>query len=295
LIGVLFNTIRPPFLLLTAACCALALSLTGYFSSFPSTAEMIAVMVAALCAHIAVNTLNEYQDFTSGLDAMTQPTPFSGGSGTLPRHPEFARHVLWLSIIALLVTTVAGLFLVYSRGIHLLWMGLLGVVIIVAYTRWINRWSWLCLIAPGTGFGLIMVGGSYYALAGEMNGAVLLVALMVFFLVNNLLLLNQFPDIDADRQVGRNHFPIRYGTAVSQKVYLLFVLATFILLAGGLVTGLLPAAAALALFMLPIGLYAAFGAHRLQKDIARQPGFLAANVATSLLTPALLAVGLFIA
>ena len=30
-------------------------------------------------------------------------------------------------------------------------------------------------------------------------------------LVNNLLLLNQFPDVDADRAVGRNTLPMRLG------------------------------------------------------------------------------------
>jgi len=30
-------------------------------------------------------------------------------------------------------------------------------------------------------------------------------------LVNNLLLLNQFPDVDADKTVGRRHYPIAVG------------------------------------------------------------------------------------
>lgn len=28
------------------------------------------------------------------------------------------------------------------------------------------------------------------------------------FLVNNLLLINQFPDVDADRSIGRDNFPV---------------------------------------------------------------------------------------
>ena len=45
---------------------------------------LILALAGGLLAHISVNALNEYLDFTSGLDLTTLRTPFSGGSGTLP-------------------------------------------------------------------------------------------------------------------------------------------------------------------------------------------------------------------
>ncbi len=46
------------------------------------------VLLGALAAHGAVNALNEYADYRSGLDLRTARTPFSGGSGTLVDHPQ---------------------------------------------------------------------------------------------------------------------------------------------------------------------------------------------------------------
>ena len=51
-------------------------------------------------AHLAVNMLNEYFDFKSGLDFKTQRTPFSGGSGTLPANPHLARQALTTAIVS---------------------------------------------------------------------------------------------------------------------------------------------------------------------------------------------------
>ncbi len=40
-----------------------------------------------------------------------------------------------------------------------------------------------------------------------------------FFLVSNLLLLNQFPDLEADRSAGRRHLPIVLGRPSSSQVF----------------------------------------------------------------------------
>ena len=74
------------------------------------------VLTAALAAHISVNTFNEYFDLRSGLDLNTQRTPFSGGSGALPQHPEMARAVLAMAVCSLLVTAAIGLYFIREHG-----------------------------------------------------------------------------------------------------------------------------------------------------------------------------------
>jgi len=288
-----FQAMRPPFLLLTISCTLLAFSLAAQTQQTIALSLLLAVFFASLFAHIAVNTLNEYQDFTSGLDLQTEKTPFSGGSGALPKNPQGARAVLITAVISIVLTSAIGLYLLLQQGSQLLLPGLLGLVIIIAYTRSINRWPWLCLIAPGIGFGLLMVAGSYFALVGSSDMRVLLISLVPFFLVNNLLLLNQVPDIEADKKVGRKHFPIHYGIERSNLVYLLFLLAPFALVAGMIVQQQLPTLAWIALFPLFMGLFAWRGARRFKQQIGQQPQYLAANVAVTLLTPALLAVSIY--
>lgn len=284
---------RPPFLLLTVVCCLLVFGLASETSLEINPWRMAAVFFAALFAHISVNMLNEYQDFTSGLDLQTEKTPFSGGSGALPAYPDASGWVLKIALAALCVTCGLGFYLLLDQGWELLFPGILGVFIIVAYTGWINRSPWFCLVAPGTGFGLLMVAGGYYALVGGSDSLVILIALVPFFLVNNLLLLNQYPDIDADRQAGRNHFPIRYGVAASNRVYLVFLLAAFAIIIGLILSHQLPVLAWIAVLPLALGLLAYSGALKQGERIGSYPHYLAANVGVTLLTPLLLSLSLF--
>jgi len=292
-IKTVFLSIRPPFLLLTVSCSLLAFSLAAQAQQAIAGELMLAVFLAALFSHIAVNTLNEYLDFTSGLDLETEKTPFSGGSGALPENPGGARAVLVTAIISIVLTIALGLYLLVQQGNQLLLPGLLGIFIIIAYTRGINRFPWFCLIAPGTGFGLLMVAGSYFALVGGSDMRVLLVSLIPFFLVNNLLLLNQIPDIEADKKAGRVHFPIRYGVEKSSLIYLLFLLGSYALIALLIIQQQLPALAWIAMLPLAIGLFAYSGARKYKNKIAQQPQYLAANVAATLLTPMLLAIAIY--
>ncbi|MCK5360628.1 MAG: prenyltransferase, partial [Gammaproteobacteria bacterium] len=189
--------IRLPFLLLAPACVFLAAGLASSATGELDWGLLSLIMLASVSAAVAVNALNEYQDFHSGLDLHTERTPFSGGSGTLPENPHLAPLALKISIIAIALTVMSGLVLIYQQGMELILPGLIGLLLIILYTKVINRYPVLCLLSPGLGFGILMVGGSYFALTGSYTKEVFLVSLIPFFLVNNLLLLNQFPDVSA--------------------------------------------------------------------------------------------------
>ena len=248
----LIQSTRPAFLVLTPVCVFVGLS-TALASQAAIDPRLFALaLVGALCAHVSVNTLNEYFDFTNGLDLKTARTPFSGGSGALPAHPELAGSVLVLGLASLAVTLSIGVYLIAKYGVPLLALGLSGVLLIVTYTRWINRSPLLCLIAPGLGFGLIMVVGTHVVLTGSYAPLAWLVALVPFFLVNNLLLLNQYPDIEPDRAAGRRHLLIAHGARAGAAVYLIFLLAAFAVPLLGVTTGYLPGGALIGLLVIII-------------------------------------------
>ena len=285
---------RAPFLLL-----AVVASLTGIAAATWLPGEIRwghagLALVAAVLAHIAVNSLNEYVDFRTGLDLRTERTPFSGGSGVLPARPDWAWLALVLGGIALLGTIGLGLYLIRAGGVAALVLGLIGVALVVGYTPWINRNPWLCLIAPGLGFGPVVVAGTGVVLLGGFDARLLAAALPLFFLTNNLLLLNQFPDRVADASVGRRHLPIVSGTRRSTQVFIAFVVMSYasVLLAWG--AGWLPATALLSLATLPLAAGVVRGAWRHRDDAAALVPVLGRNVSLVLLTGALLATGLFL-
>jgi 1,4-dihydroxy-2-naphthoate octaprenyltransferase len=292
---------RPAFLLLTPVCVLLGIAAAIHFHGEISIKLAALVMVGAISAHIAANTFNEYFDFTSGLDSLTNKTPFSGGSGALPEQPHAQFWVLAAACASLALTIAIGIALVSIAGSTLLILGLIGVITILAYTRILNRQPWLCLIAPGLGFGPLMVLGTYISVtAPELVTAkhiahVLLLSLVPFCVVNNLLLLNQLPDIEADRKVGRRTFPIRYGVTASLQVYRIFLFLAGAAVALAVFVSVAPWYAVITLLPLALGYSAYRGIQQQTKiSIPDMLPFLGKNVATALLAPALYAITLLI-
>ena len=140
---------RGPFLLLTPAVLFPAAAVSFQLTGDLPLDLLFLIVVGALAAHVAVNALNEYQDFKSGLDNITCRTPFSGGSGTLPDRPALLGTALWLFIGAFLLMVLIGFYLAWRVGPGILSLGLLGGLIIVAYTRLINRMPVIAQSAPG--------------------------------------------------------------------------------------------------------------------------------------------------
>lgn len=254
MLKILFGVARLPFLTLTVLCVALAATGSWYQHGTLSIGLTLLVLLMGLAAHISVNAFNEYFDFHSGLDHLTERTPFSGGSGTLVAAPEQTKLALLLAISCLLFVTVAGLWLGAQHGWQLLWLGIPGVMLIYSYTQYVNKLPLLCLIAPGLGFGGFMTLGAYWVLAGQLDTLALSISALLALLISNLLLLNQFPDVDADQQVGRRHLPIVLGRKPSAHIYQGLLVSCYALLLLAVWQQWLPAFSLLALFTLPLAL-----------------------------------------
>jgi 1,4-dihydroxy-2-naphthoate octaprenyltransferase len=286
---------RVPFLVLTPACVLLGLGTAVWTSGQTNVLHFIVVLVGAVGAHISVNAFNEYFDFKSGLDQRTERTPFSGGSGTLPAKPALARQALLTASIALGITALVGLYFLYVRGWALLPLGLLGLLVIFGYTPWLAHHPVLCLIAPGLGFGTLMVMGTDFALSGSYSWTAFIASLVPFFLVNDLLLLNQFPDVDADRTVGRRHLPIVLGRRPSSIVYGLFLLGAYLAIIGGVALGYLPTLSLLGVSTVLLAVPACVGAWRQAENPRALVPYMGLNVLINILTPVLMAIGLLVA
>lgn len=283
---------RAPFLVLTPVCVFLGMSTVVANQTNVNLLLLVLALLGALLAHVSVNTLNEYFDYKSGLDLTTTRTQFSGGSGALPRNPEMLSAVFAVGIASLIATLMIGGFFIWKHGIGIVPIGIAGLVLVVTYTGWINKHPFLCLIAPGIGFGFLMVVGTQFVLEGEYARLSWLVAVVPFFLVNNLLLLNQYPDIQADANVGRNHFPIAYGVNRSNMVYGIFALATTAIIVSYVLTGHLPALSLIALIPMPLAFFSLYGAIKHGETIGKFPQYLGANVAATILTTLLLGISI---
>ncbi|WP_372971371.1 prenyltransferase [Marinobacter sp.] len=283
---------RPNFLLLAPLCAGLGVALAWQQGQPPALLDTILVLTGAVLAHAAVNLLNEYEDFASGLDLITRRTPFSGGSGALPESPSAATRVLIAAFGALALVIAIGVYFLALRGVPMLVLGAAGVALVLTYTRWITRSPLICLLAPGLGFGPVMILGSLEALGARLDSAALTVSLISLLLVSELLLINQIPDADADRKVGRRHLVITLGEPTAARLVGFLLLASYGVLAAGLIAGWLPAWGSLALAPLPVALWISVRLRTALSSPQRLNTVLGINVAVLLATMALLICGL---
>ena len=299
-IKTLLKSMRLPFLALTLSSIFLAHSTVFYNHLSFRLIDLLLVALGALTAHISVNSFNEYYDFKSGLDALTEKTPFSGGSGALIDNPNASVYVLFSALVNLTITILVGLFFIIEYGSTILPFGLFGIIIIVSYTQWLNRSPFLCLIAPGLAFGPLMITGTFLILTSSFSWHSLLISLIPFFLVNNLLLLNQLPDIKADKTVGRRHFPIVYGIDNSLKLYLIISVITCLLIITLVGLTVLPVLSLISILPLFASIKVFRGLNSYVKEITKQQfsniePLLGLNVAMTILTPVLLGLTLIFA
>lgn len=307
-IQVILRSSRLSFLALSLVSITLAASSVAYIDSVnkvylnpPDFSLLSWLFAGALFAHLSVNLLNEYWDFRSGLDLNTQRTPFSGGSGALPAQPFALQSVLWAAILCFLLTALVGgwlLYLCYQRfdafNAELLLTGCLGLGLIAIYTGPLNRQPALCWMAPGLGFGVMMFYGAETVLTGSLSLALLPAVLIVFLLSNNLLLLNQLPDIEADRAVGRRHVWIAKGESYALNLYLAGTCLIPLLLLIGIRYVQWPLASLSALLPWSLTLVAWFGAKQHRTNIVHHTHYLAMNVIASLLVPLSLSIVLIV-
>jgi len=290
----LLGPMRLPFVILTPACVVLGLATAVEAGGSVNAFHVILILLGAASAHISVNAFNEYFDFRSGLDFRTKRTPFSGGSGTLPGEPALARYALATAVITFLVTSILGVYFAAVRGPALLPLGLLGLLVIYTYTPWLALNPFACLIAPGLGFGPLMVMGTHFVITGVYSWSAFVASLVPFFLVSNLLLLNQFPDVEADRSIGRKHYPIVIGRRASSLIYIGFLCFTYLTIILGVYGSVLPRLSLIGLVSAVLAVPAGIGAYRHADNTDKLVPYLGINVIVNIATPILVAIGLFL-
>jgi len=287
-----FLETRPQFLLLSVVLAFLGTCIAWYDGYFHLGYALLA-FVGLLLAHISVNVLNDYFDYRSGIDLEVRRTPFSGGSGILPAGLLKPRQVFWFGLVSFLLAIPIGVYFVMTRGWLLLPLLLIAAMCILLYTPFILKLGWPEW-APGVGMGTLPVLGMYFVQTTAYTLPAIIAAIPSGILVHNLLLLNEFPDTEADEKAGRKTLPITMGKARASIVYSVLTLVVYLWIIGGVVARQMPAFSLIALLTRPFALKAIRGALR-QQDMIKLVPVMANNVLVVLVTQLLLGIGYILA
>ena len=283
---------RPQFLFLTPILIFLGTCLAWY-EGFFDLVHCLLAFVGLLLLHISVNVLNDYHDYKSGIDLATVRTPFSGGSGILPAAQLQPQAVRRFGLICFLLAVPIGIYFVLETSWLLLPLLIIGAICVLFYTTHITRLGWVEW-APGLGMGMLPVLGAWFVQSSSYPLAIIFATIPSGILVHNLLLLNEFPDVEADKKGGRRTMPIAFGKATASKIYSALTIIVYLWIIGGVALGLMPIFALIALLTVPLAVKAIRGALNYQDETKLIPA-MASNVQVVLLTQLLLGIGYLLA
>lgn len=186
---------------------------------------MLCVLFAMLM-QVDANYVNDYFDFLRGNDDETRlgPRRACAEGWVTPRAMQWA--IIATTVLACLV----GLPLVLYGGWEMIGVGLACVCFCFLYTTTLSYWGLGDLLVL-LFFGLVPIGITYYILTGVLSYEVLLLALACGCVIDTLLIINNFRDIENDRRSGKRTLIVRLGARRGSVLYLLAGLLGIVLAA----------------------------------------------------------------
>jgi len=257
-------------------------------------------LVGAVCAQAASNMSNDYFDHLTGADENNRElTPFSGGSRVIQDGTFGARQVLIVSAILYLVCAAIGVYLALTRGWPVLWLGLIGVFLAFFHNappfKLYYRVPGLGELAVGLGFGPVVVLGATYVQTQQLDLGALWASIPVGLLIAAVLYINEFPDYQADKSVGKKTLIVALGRERAVWGYVVLLIAAYLMVMIGVALRVLPLTALLALLPLPLVYRGIQGARRFYGDTPKLIPTNAMTIQIHLLTGLLLCVGYILA
>ncbi len=168
---------------------------------------------------------NEFFDYEGDRINKTH-TIFSGGGRALidARVPRrIARISGWASVGVLLVIAIIYI-IFYLRDYPLLLpLGLFGAFCGMFYTHPPFKWAYQGIgeIMIGGCYGVLALFSGYYLTSGTVDLGMILVAIPASLTVFGIIVVNELPDLDADRSVNKKTIVVRFGLKGGALAYAL--------------------------------------------------------------------------
>jgi 1,4-dihydroxy-2-naphthoate octaprenyltransferase len=257
------RTTRLPFVSATIVPVVLGIVIAATHGSFDWFTALLTI-IGATCVQLGLNVANDVFDSVQGADdANVTPTQFSGGSRVIQYGLVSLRGMAGLATIFYGIAAVIGIILLVLRGSPaLLAIGVIGFIVSIGYTAPPLKLVYRGLgeIAVAIGFGPLMLLGAYVVqTGGTLSWEPFVASLPIALLVTMILYVNEIPDRRGDARAGKRTLPVRFPESTIIAGYAIAAGAAYVILVAGVVTGILPIPALLALLTIPLALQVARG------------------------------------
>jgi 1,4-dihydroxy-2-naphthoate polyprenyltransferase len=291
-----FLAVRAPFFSASIIPVLVGAALGSRFGDIHLMRTFFAGLIVVSC-HAGANLINDYFDALGSDSINKSPTPFSGGSqliqkGLLSRKAYYKGASIVYGIAFITVTALTF----FYQNWNILLLGLLGIVTGIVYsasqTFGMGRgWG---EIAVGMGFGPLATAGSFLLQTNYLLPEAFLAGIPVGLLIMGVLILNEIPDMEADRAVNKRNWMVRSGDGIRAVwIYLTVISLAYLTLVVGVLGGIFPAKILVSCFTIPLAVWILLKIYQYQGEVPELIPVLAGNIGLHFITGILITVGLW--
>ncbi len=207
-LGVWFGAMRVRTLPAAVAPVLVGSSLAWADHAFDERAAGVCLLFALLI-QIGTNFANDYYDAIKGADTNDRVGPVRAVAAGLIK-AETMRRAMYL---VLAVAFTLGLLLIAWGGPWLLIIGVASVLCAIAYTGgpYPLGYNGLGDVFVFIFFGLVAVGATFYVQVGYVSSEAIAWSVPIGLLAANILVVNNYRDVDTDRLAGKRTLVVRWG------------------------------------------------------------------------------------
>lgn len=255
------RALRAPFFTGTVLPMAYGTVFAWYREDMFHLGRFLLAALGTVLVNAGLNLANDYFDHRSGNDDFTPKTAVSGGSKVIQEGLLAPRAVLTGSLACLALAAGIGLYFnLVLPGNAILAIGIVGMVLAYFYSAPPLRIGYrggVGEIACAVGCGPVLVVGGYYVQTGAFSWAALLASVPMGLLVGLILLVNEFPDREADERAQKRTLVVLFGRRRAAGIVLAALLATYAAGVGLVISRTFPPYALASLATAPLALFVA--------------------------------------
>jgi 1,4-dihydroxy-2-naphthoate octaprenyltransferase len=182
-------------------------------------------LVGAVLIQIATNFINDALDFKKGTDTGERLGPPRAAAAGLISADALMRG----AFLCLFGAAVCGIPLLFRGGWPMLVIGLASILAAYAYTGgpYPLAYHGLGELFVMIFFGLIAVGGTFYAHSLQLTPSALLAGFAAGALATVLIVINNLRDAPSDARSNKRTLAVRFGEGFARGEIVFFVLAPF--------------------------------------------------------------------
>lgn len=187
-------------------------------------------LIALFCSlliQIGTNFVNDLYDFLKGSDKKNRKGP----KRVLANGFISVKEMKIGSVLIFLLAFAAGLYLVYVGGVVVLIIGVTSIIAGIAYTA-----GPFPLAYNGLGdlfvfifFGIVATVGTYYVNTFEFSFLSFLASIPVGALITNILLVNNYRDINEDKAANKKTTAVIFGKDFARRQYMFFIILSYLI------------------------------------------------------------------